>query len=269
MVPVVCLLVVSGCVSAGPRQSATGQPLRVMTYNIQAGGGDIARVGAAIRESSPDIAALQEVDVHWSSRSSFVDEADSLAKYLGMDVRFADIYDLPATDSSRFRRQFGVAVLSRFPITAFTNRSITRLSTQSTNPTPSMAPGFLDATIDFHGTKIRVFNTHLDYRADPRVREQQVRDMLAVIGDSQLPTILFGDLNAGAAAPELAPLFAKLNDSWVASRGPGLSYPAINPEKRIDYVLTSRHFSVRDAHVAETLASDHRPVVVDLTLEHF
>ncbi len=269
MVPVAWLLLASACVTAGPRQSSPGQPLRVMTYNIQAGGGDIARVGAAIRELSPDIAALQEVDVHWSSRSSFVDEADSLAKYLGMQVRFADIYDLPATDSSGGRRQFGVAVLSRFPITSFTNRSITRLSTQTTNPTPSSAPGLLDATIDFHGTKIRVFNTHLDYRADPRVREQQVRDMLSFIGDSPLPTILFGDLNAGPNAPELQPLLAKLHDSWSPSRGAGFSYPAINPEKRIDYVLTSKQFSVRDARVAETLASDHRPVVVDLTLDHF
>jgi endonuclease/exonuclease/phosphatase family metal-dependent hydrolase len=269
MVPVAWLFLASACVTAGPRQPSPGQTLRVMTYNIQAGGGDIARVGDAIKQLAPDIAALQEVDVHWSSRSSFVDQADSLAKYLGMQARFADIYDLPATDSSRSRRQFGVAVLSRFPITSFTNRSITRLSTQATNPTASLAPGFLDATIDFHGTNIRIFNTHLDYRSDPRVREQQVRDMLNIIGDSPLPTILFGDLNATPDAPALAPLLARLNDSWSASRGPGLSYPANNPEKRIDYVLTSRHFSVRDAHVPTTLASDHRPVVVDLTLEHF
>ena len=240
-----------------------------MTYNIQAGGGDIARVGSAIRESGADIAALQEVDVHWSSRSSFVDQADSLGKYLRMQVRFANIYDLPATDSSGGRRQFGVAVLSRYPIVAFTNHTITRLSTQTTTPTPAPAPGFLDATIDFHGTNIRVFTTHLDYRADPRVREAQVRDMLGIIGDSDAPTILFGDLNATPDAPELRPLLAKLHDSWSSSRGAGLSYPATNPEKRIDYVLTSRHFSVRDARVLSTLASDHRPVVVDLALEHF
>lgn len=264
-----CLLILLGCASAGRPPAQSREPLRVMTYNIQAGGGNLDRVGDAIRESGADIAALQEVDVHWSPRSSFVDEADSLAKYLKMSVRFADIYDLPPTDSSKSRRKFGVAVLSRYPTVGFTNHSITRLSTQSANPAPASAPGFLEASIDFHGTRIRVFSTHLDYRADPRVREEQVRDMLAIVGDAATPTILFGDLNATPDAPELQPLFAKLKDSWSSSRGPGWSYPANNPEKRIDYVLTSRHFSTRDARVLATLASDHRPVVVDLVLEQF
>ncbi|HUQ18837.1 MAG TPA: endonuclease/exonuclease/phosphatase family protein [Gemmatimonadaceae bacterium] len=264
---ILCALVLVGCASAGtPSQSS--RTLRVMTYNIQAGGGNIDRIGDAIRESGADVAALQEVDVHWSSRSSFVDEADSLAKYLKMNVRFADIYDLPPTDSSNSRRQFGVAVLSRYPIVAFTNHPITRLSTQSANAAPAPAPGFLEASVDFHGTKIRVFTTHLDYRADPRVREQQVRDMLGIIGEAVTPTILFGDLNAAPDAPELQPLFARLKDSWRSATGAGFSYPATNPEKRIDYVLTSRHFTARDARVPVTLASDHRPVIVDLELEH-
>lgn len=261
-----CVLLV-GCASA-VRPSHSSETLRVMTYNIQAGGGNLDRVGDAIRESGADIAALQEVDVHWSPRSSFVDEADSLAKYLKMNVRFADIYDLPATDSSKSRRQFGVAVLSRYPIVAFTNHPITRLSTQSANPAPAPAPGFLEASVDFHGAKIRVFTTHLDYRADPRVREQQVRDMLGIIGEAPTPAILFGDLNAIPEAPELQPLFVRLKDSWSSARGAGFSYPASNPEKRIDYVLISRHFTALDAHVPVTLASDHRPVVVDLELEH-
>jgi endonuclease/exonuclease/phosphatase family metal-dependent hydrolase len=60
----------------------------------------------------------------------------------------------------------------------------------------------------------------------------------------------------------------RLKDSWNSAAGAGFSYPAKNPEKRIDYVLTSRHFVAGNAHVPVTLASDHRPVVVDLELEH-
>jgi len=60
-------------------------------------------------------------------------------------------------------------------------------------------------------------------------------------------------------------LLARLHDAWPASAGPGLTDPADVPRKRIDYVLTSNHFRVRNASVPNTLASDHRPVVVDLT----
>jgi endonuclease/exonuclease/phosphatase family metal-dependent hydrolase len=77
---------------------------------------------------------------------------------------------------------------------------------------------------------------------------------------------LFGDLNAPPDAPEIQPLLQRLHDAWPPSAGPGLTDPADVPAKRIDYVLTSDHFQVRAASVPVTLASDHRPVVVDLTL---
>jgi endonuclease/exonuclease/phosphatase family metal-dependent hydrolase len=78
--------------------AAAAQPpghLRVMTFNIHAGHGNLARVAAVIRGASPDLVALQEVDVHWDARSGFVDQARALAEATGMDVRFAPIYRLP------------------------------------------------------------------------------------------------------------------------------------------------------------------------------
>jgi endonuclease/exonuclease/phosphatase family metal-dependent hydrolase len=98
------------------------------------------------------------------------------------------------------------------------------------------------------------------------VREQQVKEMLGYIGESSSPTLLFGDLNAPPDAPEIQPLLQRLHDAWPVSAGPGLTDPADEPRKRIDYVLASSHFRVRSASVPETLASDHRPVVVDLLL---
>jgi endonuclease/exonuclease/phosphatase family metal-dependent hydrolase len=111
-----------------------------------------------------------------------------------------------------------------------------------------------------------VFNTHLDYRADPAVRRQQVAEMVRYLGGSAEPTIVFGDMNATPDAPELQPLLRSVRDAWPASAGTGLTYPADKPAKRIDYVLTSSQFVVRSATVPATDASDHRPVVVDLVL---
>jgi endonuclease/exonuclease/phosphatase family metal-dependent hydrolase len=260
------LLFLAAACARHPQTPAPASALRVMTYNIQSGHGNLDGTAAAISASSPDIVGLQEVDVHWAERSSFADQATLLGERLHMEVRFARIYRLAAVGSSGPPREFGVALLSKYPVVRWRNDTLTRLSTQDTNPVPAPAPGLLEASIDVHGTVVRVFNTHLDYRADPRVRRQQVSEMLAYIGTPTTPTIVLGDLNAKPDAPELAPLFERLHDAWPASAGPGFTYPAEKPSARIDCVLTSAHFRVRSAEVVATQASDHRPVVVDLVM---
>ena len=260
------VLAIAGCatIHATTRENS----LRAMTYNIQYGNEGLDSVIAVIRAEKPDIVGLQEVDVHWSARSNFVDQAVLLAKGTGMDYRFARIYQIPSEDSTKPPREFGVALLSRYPIVGFTNHIITRLSTQEANPTPTPLPGFLEATLDVNHRTVRVFDVHLDYRRDPQVRALQVADMLGYIGDSSMPTILFGDLNARPEAPELQPLLQKLHDTWPYASGPGLTDPAKNPTAKIDFVLTSDAFRVKRAWVPEVYASDHRPVVVDLVMSH-
>ena len=254
----------AACAHVQPGDS--GIPLWVVTYNIRAGNGDIARTAETIRSLAPDIVGLQEVDIHWGERSGFEDQATLLARMLGMHVRFAPIYTLPGPDSTRPRRRYGVALLSRHPIVRWTNDTLTRLSTISQNPEPAPAPGLLQATIEIDGTPVRVFNTHLDYRADPRVRKQQVTEMLKYVGSASTPTLLLGDLNAEPEASELQPLFERLRDTWQNAGDPGLTYPADKPVKRIDYILASGHFRVRAASVPVTEVSDHRPVRVELLL---
>lgn len=263
---------VAGLVALVPNLLGAGQqrvnpldvPLRVMTFNIAYGHGNLERTAEAIAAATPDIVALQEVDVHWSERSNFADQAALLAERLHMESRFARIYQLPAADSTAAPREFGVALLSRFPILSWANHPLTRLSTQQANAVMAPLPGFLEATIDVGGIVVRVFNSHTDYRPDPRVRTQQVTEMLALVGEASTPTLLFGDLNAPPDAPELQPLFKALRDVWPDTAGPGLTYPATAPVKRIDYVLASAHFKVASVFVPTSDASDHRPVVAHL-----
>jgi endonuclease/exonuclease/phosphatase family metal-dependent hydrolase len=260
------LAVLVGAACAPARVATGAHPLRVVSYNIQYGGGgtELPAVAAAIRALDPDLVALQEVDVHWGARSGHEDQAAALASVLGMEVRFAPIYSIPDPSGARPERQFGLALLSRYPVTRFTNHDLTRLSTQTAGAEPSPQPGLLEATIDVHGTPLRVFNTHLDYRPDPAVRERQVAEMLALIGDDVGPLIVLGDLNAGPEAPELRPLLARLRDAWARGEGSGHTFPSAEPAKRIDFVLVSDAVEVRRARVPATTASDHRPVVVEL-----
>ncbi|GAA3982583.1 endonuclease/exonuclease/phosphatase family protein [Streptomyces marokkonensis] len=263
--------------SASTSASATrghAVPLRVATYNIHAGTGsdgvfDLDRQAAALRALDADVIGLQEVDVHWGARSQDLDVAGELARRLGMRVSFAPVYSLDPVEAGSPRREYGVAVLSRFPIRSETNHEITRLSTQDQNPVPAPAPGFGEVTLKVRGVPVQVFVTHLDYRSDPAVRVAQVADTRRIMARERadLPgarQVLLGDLNAEPAAPELRPLWAGLRD---AGAGTGGTYPAAAPVKRIDYVAVGEGVRVHDASVPEeAVASDHRPVVAKVSL---
>ncbi|MFE0182687.1 endonuclease/exonuclease/phosphatase family protein [Streptomyces olivaceus] len=264
-------------IAAAPPASAdrgSAVPLRIATYNIHAGTGsdgvfDLDRQATALRALDADVIGLQEVDVHWGARSGDLDVAGELARRLGMRVSFAPIYSLDPVTAQGPRREYGVAVLSRFPVRAAANHEITRLSTQDEDPVPAPAPGFGEVTLKVRGVPVQVFVTHLDYRADPAVRVAQVADTRRIMARERAARpgarqVLLGDFNAGPSAPELGPLWRELRDA--AAGAPG-TYPAADPVKRIDYVAVGRGVRVRGVSVPEeAVASDHRPVVAELTL---
>ncbi|MFI7674628.1 endonuclease/exonuclease/phosphatase family protein [Actinophytocola sp. NPDC049390] len=264
------LLVMVSFLFGAPAGATPAPPpvtLRVLSYNIHTGIGtdgvlDLARTAAAIRGTGADVVALQEVDVHWAARSDFRDQARDLADMLGMRAFFAPIYDLDPLTPGAPRRRYGVAVLSRFPVLHTENHEITRLSTQDPDPAPRPMPGFAEAVVLVRGVPVHVYSTHLDYRPDPTVREMQVADMLRIMSDDRGPRLLLGDFNAPHEAPALAPLWTVLTD---AAPGGG-TYPAQAPTTAIDFVTVSDEVRVRSASVPETLASDHRPVLAELSV---
>lgn len=269
-VALLALALLDGEAVAKPQ--APDRALTMMSYNIHTGIGmdrklDLQRTADEIRASGAEAVGLQEVDVRWSSRSNFEDQAKALAEELDMNYFFAPIYSFDPTEPGGPRREYGLAILSEYPILSAENHDITRLSTQSASPTPEPAPGFPEVVLNVRGVKVHFYDTHLDYRADPTVRRMQVDDMLEIMAEDDGPKVLAGDLNAPPEAPELARLFEVMNDSWMAQGdGSGYTYPAGNPTKRIDYVLTSPDVGVESVSVPDTLASDHRPVVAELSL---
>lgn len=254
-----------------PAQHSSEINAKVTTYNLQAGMGidgkyDLDRIASTIRETGADIIGLEEVDVHWGSRSAYENTIKLLAEKLDMEYFFAPIYDLEPSVPGSPRQQFGVAVLSKYPISYAENHDITRLSTQDPDPEPELGPGFLEAQIDVNGAKVWFYVTHLDYRGDPTIREMQVSDMLAIMSDHHY-NILVGDMNALPDAEELAPLFYWFDDAWDKTQEQdGFTYPTDDPIKRIDYVFTSPRMNVDDTFITSSQASDHLPITADITL---
>lgn len=252
-----------------------GPTLEVATYNIHAGAGldevfDLDRTAAQIAELDADVVALQEVDVHWDARSQWRDLATELADKLGMAVFFGPIYSVDPPQSGDPQREYGNALLSKYPIESSENHEITRLSSQDPDPVPAPAPGFPEIVIRVHGVPVHVYSTHLDVSPEPDVRATQVHEMLAIMAKNAAhPQVLMGDFNTGPESNELSPLWRYMNDAWLDAGNDsdtGASYPADAPNKRIDFIASSPWVKAEQTSVIASVASDHRPVVSQLKL---
>lgn len=247
--------------------------IRVMSYNVHAGIGlddkyDLGRIEDVIRQSEAHIVGIQEVDVHWGSRSDNEDMLLRLSDKLGMHAFYAPIYELPPMKAAQPLRQFGVALLSKFPIAEAVNLEMSRLSSQDASPFPKPMPGFAKITINLKESPLSVYVVHLDYHSNPSVRITQVEEILSVFRESPDETrLLLGDFNARPDAVELAPLFSALQDTWAVRDGePGLTYPANIPDRKIDYILASPDIRTVSAEIIQSRASDHRPIAADLEM---
>ena len=246
--------------------AAAAKPkLAVATYNIHHAAGvdgrlDLRRIAAEIRATKADVIGLQEVDRHFDARSEFVDQAQRLSRLLDMDVVYGANLDLEPYNPGQPRRQYGTAILSKFPIVSSRNTLLPR-------PEGGEQRGLLEAVIRANKTRVRIANTHLQHTSATE-RSAQVARILELLEAADEPTVLVGDLNATPEAAELQPLFTRFDDAWpLGGQGDGFTIPAEAPDRRIDYVLVTPEIDVRSAEVRSTLASDHLPVTAKLTIE--
>src|SRR5436309_15395163 len=135
--------------------------------------------------------------------------------------------------------QYGVAILSSFPIMATDHRLYK-------NTREAERRGFIRAEVRVNEYTVNFVTTHLDYQyEDGRVFEAE--QLLAALKDVKGPLIVVGDFNdipAGGAYKLMSDQFA---DAWMESGSPdqGLSYPADKPTKCIDYILSRRTDHIR------------------------
>lgn len=258
------VLCLTACVSAGGKSPGTA---RVLVYNIHAGKdaerkGNLERVADVIRNSHADIVLLQEVD-NRTARSGAVDQLARLRDLTGFEGHFGKTIDYDGGE-------YGIAVLSRWPIEAAT---LTRLPIEAADSAARAAyeeRGALVARIRTPSGRIRVVNTHLDATRSDSNRIQQARGLVAIANaqrDSGL-TLLGGDLNS---PPESATLTLLHEAGWRdlfggCGTGQPFSFPARAPERRIDYLLASEDALCRSASVIDTRASDHRPVLFEIDI---
>lgn len=250
-----CLLFATVCSAI---QAEEKHQLRVLCYNIHYGQGtdgryDIARLAKVIRETKPDLVALQEVDVG-VSRSSRVHEARELGRLTDMAVRFGPTQHFQGG-------LYGNAVLSRLPIE---DVHIQPLPYSDSDEKRTTYPrGAIAVQVRLANDQVIQFiSTHFQHN----VEEDRVAEAKAICeyfaGEGKLPSILAGDMNA---SPSSEPI-AILEKCWLHTQSAPFAptAPSTKPRTRIDYIFYQPQTGlklVESSVIDEPIASDHLPVL--------
>jgi endonuclease/exonuclease/phosphatase family metal-dependent hydrolase len=129
--------------------------------------------------------------------------------------------------------------------------------------------GALVAELTRGGVGFAAVATHLGLR--PVERIAHARELVGLLGPVGHPVIVGGDLNERPDGRASAIIAERLRDAWLVGgdRG-GETFPASAPTARIDYLFVSEPFRVERVLVPAddraSRASDHRPVVAELTV---
>jgi len=230
---------------------------RVMTYNVHQGFdvGDIPaldRIADTISHERPDVLVLQEVVRGW-----LIDDQQDVLGYLAGRLGMTYVFGPTIGDL------YGNAILSRFPVT-----EVRRLSYAKEPGLRYQPRGAVIARIGDETTAVRLLIavTHLDENGDASaVRMEQVRALLDEVANAT-PAIIACDCNATPEAPELKLITdSGFGDLALQAGGGDGTFPADGPVERIDY-LFGVGVTAAQGHVVDSTASDHRGVVVNVTL---
>jgi endonuclease/exonuclease/phosphatase family metal-dependent hydrolase len=218
----------------------------------------LARVAAVLVRIDADLVLLQEVEN--------VGILERLAGEAG--------YPVARLVEGNDPRGIDVAVLSRLPIAAYVShvhdrgpdgrllwpRDCVEAHAQAGRALVVVGSHFSSALSD-DGTR----------RAWQAARLREIADAVAA-ADPSAVVLAGGDLNDTPASAALGPLLG--DGAWTDPAPAGAeTWPSANPSTRFDYLLvgSSEAGSVAAAWIAAgadvVLASDHRPVVLDLSLE--
>ncbi|MBQ7566391.1 MAG: endonuclease/exonuclease/phosphatase family protein [Oscillospiraceae bacterium] len=199
-----------------------------------------------IRQSGADVVGLNEV---YGASGWYGAQAEKLAARLGWHAYFAEGF------LDEDAHPFGNAIVSRCPIDEAQNVRI---------PDPDVRKGtdyyeprcVLRARIAGHTFLV----TH--FGLNPDEQQNALETVLPLLENRRC--VLMGDFNVTPDNAVLPPIREKMQDADAFLPQGTMSFPADVPRKKIDYIFTSRDYTVRTAKVLPVVVSDHRPYLVTL-----
>lgn len=223
--------------------------VRAVTYNVRGFRNGLDRVANVAGHFQPDLLLLNESGGRLELRR--------LARRLGMRA---------ARDPwSPLRRRVKNAVLVRPPW------RVPRHALHRFSVARRFYPrGALVAELRRPGARMWAIAIHLGLA--PVERRRQAEELVEIVDALPGPVLVGGDLNERPDGRAASVLGRRLADVWLlGGDADGETYPAEDASARIDYLFVSDGLRVQRSVVPAgpdaRAASDHRPVVAELTLE--
>jgi len=252
------LSLLTGCLS--PDKQAV--KLKIMTYNIKHGKGldnipDLSRAAQIIKSQSPDLCGLQEID-KFCSRSDSIDQAGYLARATNMKGTFGKFMDLQGGE-------YGMATLSALPLIS---TKVLALPEGKYEPRSSIVHE-VEITEDH---SIVFANVHFEWIGgeEGRInRLKQAKALVDYINSLNKASVITGDFNCTPGSQTMN--YFKEQGFVFAEKGEdNLSFQGRN-KAEIDHVIfrntKNLEFELKSIKLLdEPLASDHRPLVAELSL---
>jgi endonuclease/exonuclease/phosphatase family metal-dependent hydrolase len=258
---------------------ATKQSIRVMSYNIHRWAGqdgrlDVGRLAHVIRSAGSDVVGLNEVLHPVTGDGQTSEPLVELADRLGMFYVFGASGWIDRRGPG-WHGPVGNALLSRYPLLDVANSPLPSLQTTKQR-------SLLAATLgDGPARGLRAHVTHLDH-AFEGTRLLQIREVLRNLPSQGLHYV-GGDFNTpgfvGRRTRYLSPPVLRYLQRYgyrdafhEVGHGNGRTFPSASPVFRIDFLFLPDRYAgaLRWAYALNSrvthLASDHRPVVAELSL---
>lgn len=213
-----------------------GQPLVVVTANVEVGNRDTQRLLDWLRDQPADVIVVQEVDERWA-------------------VQLAGLKTHPYQHMIVRNDPHGIALLSRWPL-----GSVARLDLA-----PDAPPAW-SGVVTVHGARLRVIGLHARWPITPhhaRQRDQVLQAVAARVRNERLPVVVLGDLNLTPYSPVFTRL---LRDAGLRDAGRGAGWQPTWMASfwplalRIDHVLVTPAVCVEQTRTGPPIGSDHRPL---------
>jgi endonuclease/exonuclease/phosphatase family metal-dependent hydrolase len=222
--------------------------MRLLTYNVRSLRDDSDAVARVIRAARPDVVAIQEAPrfLRWRSKCAALARRSGLVIVGGGRPAAANLLlsslavDVESTRDVLFSKDFGLH-----------------------------QRGAALAVLRLGGVRFAVASTHLDLVEAPRLRHVAELDgaLMGFVPDG-VPVIVAGDVNDQPGSPTWQQLAEHRVDA--VPDGDGYTYSAAHPQRRIDGVFADPAARIASAEAIGspdvTIASDHRPVLVELEL---
>ena len=209
---------------------------------------NLEQIAEVINRQDCDIIGLNEVRGAGDS-PYYENQAEILGSLTGRHYVFSTAVDFPGEGS------YGVALLSRFPISSVETVRIPPMEGENREPRI-----FLKATV-LTPEEVTVFVSH--FGGHPREQELAVETFLKECKQTTTPVLLMGDFNTTPDDGRLNNIYEMMEEAFF--KDDSFTFPSFHPVRKIDYIFALKPAVFHDRQVVTSDVSDHYPLCAEVS----